>query len=209
MTVIRSSDVINDPSLSRAADAVITDPSNDVFVSPATYWEIAIKVRKKKLDLFAPYDDFMQRGIQGNDFEILPIETKHTSLLTTMPFHHNDPFDRLLAAQVLVEQMPIVSVDSAFDAYGVNPTVVKRKRLHAEKLVVRGCLPIRPDAFSAAGPRIHHGCKTGKHRTAAYPWRWVRTATLLLVAIVGYGESRSVRYAAGSRLATRTHLGRP
>jgi PIN domain nuclease of toxin-antitoxin system len=77
--------VLTDPNLSRAADAVITDPSHDVFVSPASYWEIAIKVRKGKLDLFAPYDDFMQRGIQGNDFEILPIETKHTSSLTTIP----------------------------------------------------------------------------------------------------------------------------
>ena len=86
--------VLNDPSLSRAADTVITDPANDIVVSPATYWEIAIKIRKGKLDLFAPYDDFMQRGIQGNDFEILPIETQHTSLLTKMPFHHNDPFDR-------------------------------------------------------------------------------------------------------------------
>lgn len=112
--------VLNDPQLSRRADALITDPANVVFVSPATYWEIAIKVRKNKLDLFAPYDDFMTRGIQGNDFEILPIETKHTSLLTTMPFHHKDPFDRLLIAQSLVEQMPIVSIDSAFDPYGVT-----------------------------------------------------------------------------------------
>ena len=112
--------VLNDPQLSRAADALITDPTNDVFVSPATYWEIPIKVGKKKLDLFAPYDDFMNRGIQGNDFEILPIETRHTSLLTSMPMHHNDPFDRLLVAQALVEQMPIVSVDAAFDPYGVT-----------------------------------------------------------------------------------------
>lgn len=112
--------VLNDPQLSRVADTAITDPSNDVFVSPATYWEIAIKVRKQKLDLFAPYDDFIKRGIAGNGFEILPIDTRHTSLLTTMPLHHNDPFDRLLIAQALVEQMPIVSVDAAFDPYGVT-----------------------------------------------------------------------------------------
>ena len=112
--------VLNDRQLSRAADAFITDPTNDVSVSPATYWEIAIKVGKKKLNLFAPYDDFMSRGIQGNDFQILPIETRHTSLLTSMPMHHNDPFDRLLIAQALVEQMSIVSVDAAFDSYGVT-----------------------------------------------------------------------------------------
>ncbi len=58
--------VLNDLQLSRVADALITDPSNDVLVSPATYWEIAIKVGKKKLDLLASYDDFMAGGIQGS-----------------------------------------------------------------------------------------------------------------------------------------------
>jgi PIN domain nuclease of toxin-antitoxin system len=112
--------VLDRPQLSRIADALITEPSNDIFVSPATYWEIAIKVAKRKLNLLCPYDDFVDRGIAGNDIDILPIETRHTSLLTTMPFHHNDPFDRLLIAQALVEQMTIVSADSEFDAYGVS-----------------------------------------------------------------------------------------
>ncbi len=112
--------VLNDPQLSGTARALIEDPANDIFISPANYWEIAIKVRLKKLDLFAPYDDFMHRGIVGNDFEILPIEPKHTSLLTTLPQHHKDPFDRLLTAQALVEGLPIVSVDAALDPYGVN-----------------------------------------------------------------------------------------
>jgi PIN domain nuclease of toxin-antitoxin system len=111
--------VLKDPQLSRVADNLIADPTNDVIVSPATYWEIAIKVAKKKLDLFAPYDDFMKQGIDGNDFEILPIETKHTSLLTAMPVHHKDPFDRLIISQALTERIPVVSVDSAFDPYGV------------------------------------------------------------------------------------------
>ena len=112
--------VLNDPQLSRPADALITDPTNEVLISPATYWEMAIKVAKKKLDLLAPYDDFMKRGIEGNNFTILPIETKHTSVLTTMPMHHKDPFDRLIVSQALVERIPVVSVDLEFDAYGVN-----------------------------------------------------------------------------------------
>jgi PIN domain nuclease of toxin-antitoxin system len=62
----------------------------------------------------------MQRGIAGNDFAILPIEPRHTSLLTTLPLHHRDPFDRLLAAQARVENLVIVSADEAFDAYGVR-----------------------------------------------------------------------------------------
>jgi PIN domain nuclease of toxin-antitoxin system len=112
--------VLKNPQLSRAADTLITDPANDILVSPATYWEIAIKVGKKKLDLMASYDDFMKRGIEGNDFEILPIETRHTSLLTTMPMHHKDPFDRLIISQALAEQIPVVGVDTAFDPYGVT-----------------------------------------------------------------------------------------
>jgi PIN domain nuclease of toxin-antitoxin system len=112
--------VLNDPQLSTSAKALIEDPANDILISPASYWEIAIKVGLKKLDLFAPYDDFMHRGIVGNDFEIIPIEPKHTSILTTLPLHHKDPFDRLLAAQAMVEGTPIVSVDVAFDPYGVT-----------------------------------------------------------------------------------------
>jgi PIN domain nuclease of toxin-antitoxin system len=91
-----------------------------VLVSPAIYWEIAIKVGMGKLDLHAAYDDFLQRGIVGNDFEILPIEPKHTGLLTTLPLHHKDPFDRLLVAQALVEQIALASGDPQLDAYGIT-----------------------------------------------------------------------------------------
>ncbi len=112
--------VLNDPQLSAAAQSLINDPANDVLVSPASYWEIAIKVGLKKLDLRASYDDFLQRGIVGNDFEILPIEPRHTSLLTTLPRHHRDPFDRLLVAQALTESLPLVSGDVPLDAYGIH-----------------------------------------------------------------------------------------
>jgi PIN domain nuclease of toxin-antitoxin system len=112
--------VLNDPQLSGTAQSLINDPANDILISPASYWEIAIKVRLRKLDLHAAYDDFMQRGIVGNDFEILAIEPRHTSVLTTLPLHHKDPFDRLLIAQAMVEAIPIVSVDAAFDPYPVT-----------------------------------------------------------------------------------------
>lgn len=112
--------VLNDPRLSDLAKSHIEDPSNDVFISPAGFWEIAIKVSLRKLDLLVPYDSFMQRGIVDNDFEILPIEPRHTSLLTTLPFHHKDPFDRILVAQSLVEAVAIVSGDVVLDAYGAT-----------------------------------------------------------------------------------------
>lgn len=112
--------VLRKPQLSRTADALISDPSNEILVSPATYWEIAIKVGKNKLDLMTSYDDFMRQGIEGNNFTILPVETKHTSLLTTMKMYHNDPFDRLIIAQAIVELVPVLSIDAAFDSYGVT-----------------------------------------------------------------------------------------
>ncbi len=112
--------VLNDPQLSPLAKATIEDPANDVLVSPASFWEIAIKVSQKKLDLFAPYQDFMHRGIVGNDFEILPIDPRHCDRLTLLPFHHKDPFDRMLVAQVLVERIRLVSVDSILDLYGIQ-----------------------------------------------------------------------------------------
>jgi PIN domain nuclease of toxin-antitoxin system len=112
--------VLNDEQLSKKALAIVQNPTNEICISPATYWEIAIKVGLKKLELHTNYDDFMQRGIAGNRFEVLPIETKHTSLLIQLPLHHRDPFDRLLVAQAMQEKLPIVSADEQLDAYPVT-----------------------------------------------------------------------------------------
>jgi PIN domain nuclease of toxin-antitoxin system len=112
--------LLDDPQLSGTAKTLIEDPANEVEVSPASYWEIAIKIGLKKYALPEPYQVFMEREIADNGFRILHIEPKHTALLTTMPLHHRDPFDRLLAAQALVEAIPLVSGDPALDAYGVN-----------------------------------------------------------------------------------------
>ena len=94
------------------------------IVSPASYWEIAIKVGKKKLDLLSTYDDFMNQGIEGNDFTILPIQPKHTSLLTTMRMHHKDPFDWLIISQAFAEQIAMVSIDLECRRIWRDPTLV-------------------------------------------------------------------------------------
>jgi PIN domain nuclease of toxin-antitoxin system len=111
---------LNDPQLSSSARVLILDPSNGVLVSPASYWEIAIKISVGKYALHEPYEAFMRRAIFGNGFGILSIEPKHTAVLTTLPIHHRDPFDRLLIAQAMVEQVPILGADTAFDAYPVT-----------------------------------------------------------------------------------------
>jgi PIN domain nuclease of toxin-antitoxin system len=112
--------ILDDPQLSPLAKATIEEPANDVEVSPATYWEIAIKIRLGKYTLPQPYSPFVEEQIAVNHFRILHIEPRHAAVLTTMPMHHKDPFDRLLVAQALAEAIPIVSADPALAPYGVT-----------------------------------------------------------------------------------------
>jgi PIN domain nuclease of toxin-antitoxin system len=110
----------DDPQLSATARAVICDPANRKLVSPASAWEVAIKVSLKKLDIGGPYRGFFPQHMLRNNFEWLPIADDHLAGLVALPFHHKDPFDRMLVAQALGEGIPIVSADSHLDAYGVN-----------------------------------------------------------------------------------------
>jgi PIN domain nuclease of toxin-antitoxin system len=112
--------VTNDPRLSTIARALIADPANEILVSPASYWEIAIKVKLGKYVLAVPYLTLITQGIDGNGFKIFAIEPKHTEVLTTLPLHHRDPFDRLIVAQAMVEHVPVVSVDPQLDAYPIR-----------------------------------------------------------------------------------------
>jgi PIN domain nuclease of toxin-antitoxin system len=112
--------ILSDAQLSAAGRAAISDPKNPVFVSPATYWEIAIKVSIGKYTLTVPFEDFIRHGIEDNDFEILPIEIRHAARVAALPFHHKDPFDRMLIAQALVDDLTLISNEALFDAYGVK-----------------------------------------------------------------------------------------
>lgn len=109
-----------DPKLSATAKALILDPANAILISPASYWEIAIKVSIGKLTLHQPYEDFIDVCLNKYGFAILPIEPKHAAALISLPHHHKDPFDRLLIAQAIVEDVPIISSDTALDAYPVK-----------------------------------------------------------------------------------------
>ena len=108
--------------MSATARALIEDPANELMISPATFWEIAIKVSIGKLPLSLPYEDFVAECLEVQKFALLPIEPAHTTRLVTLPFPpgHKDPFDRLLIAQAMVEGIPIISADAAFDAYPVR-----------------------------------------------------------------------------------------
>jgi PIN domain nuclease of toxin-antitoxin system len=112
--------VEDSPSLSAQARALIEEPTNAVFFSMASVWEMAIKVSLGKLHLSQPFDLFIPNQLLLNDITILDITVNHTLRVATLPFHHRDPFDRLLIAQSLVERMPCVSIDSVFDTYSVD-----------------------------------------------------------------------------------------
>lgn len=111
---------LDDPRVSAVARSLILDPSHEKLVSPASYWEIAIKLSAGKLSLNQPYESFMHQGIHGSGFTILPVLLSHTAVAARLPFHHRDPFDRLLVAQALAENIPLVSADNALDRYGVR-----------------------------------------------------------------------------------------
>jgi PIN domain nuclease of toxin-antitoxin system len=109
----------NDPKLSGAARTALLDPANERWLSPISLLEIALKVRLGKLPLPRPYATIFPAELNANDIHLLPIEPEHIEPLTTLPMHHKDPFDRLIAATALVEGLTLVSADSAFDAYGL------------------------------------------------------------------------------------------
>jgi PIN domain nuclease of toxin-antitoxin system len=112
--------VDQDQLLSRAAHAAITDPANDLLVSAATIWEIAIKVGLGKLSLSMPYREWMSQAIADLGVNVLPITVEYADVQANLPMHHRDPFDRLLVAQAQVERISIVSADPDFDQYGIN-----------------------------------------------------------------------------------------
>ncbi|AUB84258.1 twitching motility protein PilT [Candidatus Thiodictyon syntrophicum] len=112
--------LLDDPKLSRVARDVIANAQHRPEVSPASYWEIAIKISLGKYELREPLGAFMDRELADNDIRILPILPRHAAALTDLPFHHRDPFDRLIIAQAMVEGIPVVSTDPLFDPYPVR-----------------------------------------------------------------------------------------
>jgi PIN domain nuclease of toxin-antitoxin system len=112
--------VWDEVNLSNTAKVLITNPTHQKFISTASYWEIAIKLSIGKLDLGEPYRAFMRREIARNNFDLLPVSIDHAAAVSVLPFHHRDPFDRMLIAQAMVEDMPILSRDLAFEAYPVT-----------------------------------------------------------------------------------------
>lgn len=111
--------VTADPQLSPVAQQAIADPNNEKLVSLVSVWEIAIKHSLGRLNLQMSLPDFVRRHWAPRQVTLLQIKIPHLLEVAALPHHHRDPFDRLLIAQALTENVALVSVDSAFAQYGV------------------------------------------------------------------------------------------
>ena len=109
-----------DDQLSAHARRLMEDEVNELFISVASLWELAIKVSIGKLHLAQSFETLFPSQLETNSIEILSISVDHLKEVSGLPFHHRDPFDRLMIAQAKAEGIPIISVDAAFDAYGVQ-----------------------------------------------------------------------------------------
>jgi PIN domain nuclease of toxin-antitoxin system len=108
-----------DTTLSTDAKNLIENPANTNFVSVATFWEMAIKVSLKKLEMQISIQN-LKKLLWENGIEVLPITIENTLFVSQLPFHHKDPFDRLLIAQAVNENMILISKDEAMHLYNVQ-----------------------------------------------------------------------------------------
>ncbi|VEN74241.1 PilT protein domain protein [Candidatus Desulfarcum epimagneticum] len=103
--------------LSEKARALMEDFDNELVLSVASLWEMAIKVSVGKLETLRPFDLFIPEKLEENEIHILQISFPHLSQMMKLPFHHRDPFDRLIIAQSISENLPVIACDSAFKKY--------------------------------------------------------------------------------------------
>lgn len=112
---------VNDaPELSEAARQAISNADNDCFLSVASCWEMAIKSSLGKLSISKPLDSFVLNQITENAFLMLNIELRHAAKMESLPFHHRDPFDRLLIGQAISDGLSLVTADRMFSHYDVQ-----------------------------------------------------------------------------------------
>ena len=112
--------VTADPSLRKRARALISDSSNECYVSHASAWEMAIKASLRTLTLPSTAERFVLEQCQVNGFRLLPITLAHIGLVELLPLRHRDPFDRLLVAQARIEGLTLVSRDVTLKEYGIS-----------------------------------------------------------------------------------------
>jgi PIN domain nuclease of toxin-antitoxin system len=108
------------PELKSTAKRAIADARNECYLSVASCWEMAIKISLGKLRLTKPIERFVTEQLTANGIILLSVDLRHAAKVEKLPFHHRDPFDRLLIAQAMMEKLVIVSADKAFAKYEVK-----------------------------------------------------------------------------------------
>lgn len=106
--------------LSPTTLSALEDPANELVLSVASVWEMQIKTQLGRLKLSLPLKDLVKNQQETNDLVVFPVALAHVLALDTVPFLHKDPFDRLLIAQSIEEDLTLVSADSQFSAYSVK-----------------------------------------------------------------------------------------
>ena len=112
--------VEGDRALPAKARAVLANPENECLISMVSAWELAIKTGLGKLKLALPVKRYIVENVAANGFRMLAIEIAHVGRVETLAMHHGDPFDRLLIAQALEENIAVVTADPIFRNYGVK-----------------------------------------------------------------------------------------
>ena len=111
----------NDSRLLKRWIEIVEDRSNTIYLSIASLWEIAIKTSTGKLELPAPFADLiLQNHIEHRGVILLPIIPLHLIELERLPYHHRDPFDRLIISQAIVEGLPVITTDPKFKLYNIE-----------------------------------------------------------------------------------------
>lgn len=108
-----------DRRLSKAARRAIEADDAELLISAATVWEMAIKASLGRLQLPGPVDGYIAEKV-GQGYRMMAISWTHAAKVEDLPWHHRDPFDRLLVAQALTERCPVITKDRAFHKYGVE-----------------------------------------------------------------------------------------
>lgn len=112
--------ITDDPQLSPRARKIISDGENELFLSAASGWEIAIKAKLKRLKLPGEVERFIAEQLALNAIESLPVEMSHALHVYAISDHHRDPFDHLLVAQAKLENLHFLTADQQMSKYGVK-----------------------------------------------------------------------------------------
>lgn len=109
-------------NLSKLSRQIIENDGNEIFISIVSLWEMSIKISLGKLKIEMPYENIID-DVYGANMQIISLDFVHTVIQNKLPFHHKDPFDRIIASQALSEKMDLISNDEVFDEYFTNSKI--------------------------------------------------------------------------------------